>query len=842
MTTNEKSRPADGSNANRVNATDIITHIETAARLFAVPDAHAEVRAVGVKGSETHSGFYDMNMLDQLAHQAFRLDEDKRPTAIYITINPVDPLKWPTAPLKQVTENTKDTDILRRNWLPIDIDPVRSPAKSNATEDEKAAAMALMPQVREWLLAQGVPANAIISADSGNGAHILLAIDLPNDPNANNIVKRVLHALDMLFSNDRVKIDTSVGNAARIVKLYGTTTSKGKATPERPRRRSALLSVPDTVEVCPATVLEQIAATYDVGNFLSSANRQATSNGKRFDLPGWIEKHGLKVRFTKPWTDPQHRRWTLYILDHCPFNAEHNGTEARIGQTEDGNSLSFKCFHDSCNGNDWWALRDLLEPGWRDQWYLRSDAGNARRMADKYGGKIRYCAPWESWLVWDDKRLGVDERQQAKWLALETVKDLVKEAWALTKGTKEREDALKFAVVSEGAARIHAMLSLLQALPGVPIIPNELDRNPWLLNVNNGTLNLKTGELQPHRIEDLITQLAPVNYDPDAQCPQFEVFLDQIFEGNKALIDFVQRLMGYCLTGDVSEEILAILYGSGANGKTTFINTMMTLMGGYAKAAAPGLLMQRDREPHPTEQADLKGARFVSAAETKQGKNLDEETVKRLTGRDLITARRMGKDFFTFDPTHKIILATNYKPRIKGQEHGIWRRLRLIPFTVTIPEDKQDHQLEAKLKSELSGILNWALKGCFKWQLVGLQPPDEVKNATQEYRESEDIAGDFFAEHVTKSIDTKVSQPSLYQNYRNWAQHNGLQPMSPRRFNEEIRLRFNAEVTKSDGSKFWKGITQTGNGAHPFSVVEAEFQDSVSSTENADEELERMLS
>lgn len=315
---------------------------------------------------------------------------------------------------------------------------------------------------------------------------------------------------------------------------------------------------------------------------------------------------------------------------------------------------------------------------------------------------------------------------------------------------------------SNSASGIHNMIAMAKS--DLAIRLEELDTDPWLLNVENGTIDLRTGEIREHRKEDFITKLAPVTFDSDATCSQWGAFLRIVFKDDTELIGYMRRLVGYCLTGVTEEHILPFLYGTGANGKSTFCETILKLMGpDYAMKAAPDLLMAKRGESHPTDRADLWGKRFVACIETEEGRRMAEALTKELTGGDRVRARRMREDFWEFTPTHHVWLAGNHKPTITGADHGIWRRIKLIPFDVVISEAEQDKKLPAKLAAELPGILNWAIAGCLDWQRDGMQEPKIVQAATSAYSTEMDEVGQFIEERCERGPEFMVPATELYQ-------------------------------------------------------------------------------
>jgi putative DNA primase/helicase len=367
-----------------------------------------------------------------------------------------------------------------------------------------------------------------------------------------------------------------------------------------------------------------------------------------------------------------------------------------------------------------------------------------------------------------------------------TVRGIYAEA-SEAEDSQERKAIADHAKRSESAKRINDALRLARSEPSIPILPRERDADPWLLNVLNGTVDLRTRELRQHDRKDLITKLAPVEYDPDAKASTFEAFMVRKLP-SEALRRFVQRVIGYAAAGVVSEEVLVILYGVGANGKSTLVNVVMEALGDYAMQAAPDLLLAK-KGSHPTELADLFGARFVASVETDEGRRLAEGLVKQLTGRDPIKARRMREDFWQFDPTHTVFLATNHRPEVKGTDHAIWRRLKLVPFEVTIPEPEQDKGLPEKLREELPGILAWIVRGCWEWQRDGIGEPEEVKSATTSYRADMDVLAGFIEDRCVVDPDAWAAFADLYASYQDWCEESGEKAETKRRFGTRLKER-----------------------------------------------------
>ena len=432
-----------------------------------------------------------------------------------------------------------------------------------------------------------------------------------------------------------------------------------------------------------------------------------------------------------------------------------------------------------------------------------TDLGNARRLVRLFGDDLRFCNH-RGWFTWSGKRWEQDETGAIDRLAKATVRLIYNEA-ASCEDKDLREKIASHAHKSESDARIKAMIELARTEPEIVVRHAQLDFDPWRLNVANGTLDLRTGELQPHRREDLITKIIPIDFYPEATCPTWLSFLDRVMAANQALIRFIQKCVGYSLTGSNREQIFFILYGVGANGKSTFIIVVSALLADYAMQTRTETLMAKRGDQIPNDIARLAGARFVSAIETEGGRRLAESLVKQMTGGDRMTARFLHREFFEFEPTFKLWLAVNHKPRIVGTDHAIWRRVRLIPFNVIIPDDERDPDLPEKLKAELPGILAWAVQGNAMWQLHGLKAPQTVTQATEQYREESDPLATFIDDRCAVEPEAEIGKTELYKAFRSWAEEAGERDLSQRNFNERVAER-GFEDGRNMKNRFWKGL------------------------------------
>lgn len=428
-----------------------------------------------------------------------------------------------------------------------------------------------------------------------------------------------------------------------------------------------------------------------------------------------------------------------------------------------------------------------------------TELGNAERIAFEYGHIIKYVSEI-GWMLWDGKRWNVDNKKEIERITAKVLRGLYK---------SDDEGEQKWARYCE--KRNIRMNSIKDLMPLVPGEREEFDKHDYLFNVQNGVVDLKTGELMPHDRNLHLTKIANVEFIKDAECPNWLKFLDSIFLGDKELQEYMQRLVGYSLTGDISEQIMMFLVGGGSNGKSTFINTIKDLVGDYGKQAKSDTFIKKKETGANNDIARLVGSRFVSAIESEEGERLSESFVKQITGGEPVLARFLRQEFFEFIPNFKVFFTTNHKPIIGGLDEGIWRRVKLIPFNLNLPSHLRDKKLPEKLSLEMPGILNWAVEGCIKWQQSGLKEPRVVAEATGNYKHDMDILGPFLSEccYVKKDDENiKIEAKELYQVYDRFTYQNGDTAVkNSRSFNRMLETK---GFTKRKGAKnktYFYGIT-----------------------------------
>lgn len=436
--------------------------------------------------------------------------------------------------------------------------------------------------------------------------------------------------------------------------------------------------------------------------------------------------------------------------------------------------------------------------------FSTTDSGNAERVHVYAGSNFRYVTESGQWLLWDGQRWNPDSNGGMVRLFVSVMKLTGTQAFQLEQLAAKA--ITKHSLQSMDASKVSAGLQMLKSILGVSVSVNDLDADPWMIGTTDGMIDLKTGmPITPDRSK-LITKKIGTRYDESATCPTWGRFLHTVTNGDGELIQFLQSAVGYTLTGSNREQCLFFLHGSGQNGKGVFSETIKRLIGDYGQTA-PESLFTKDRNQSATNDvARLAGCRMAIAAELEEGSCFAESRIKSLTGGDTITARFLHQEFFDFAPSHHFWISGNHKPTVKGSDLGIWRRIRLIPFTVRISDAEKDPNLADKLADELPGILNWAIEGCLRWQREGLIPPHCVKQATEEYRIDEDVVGQFLQDCTVEDASGRVLISSLYEAYQAWASKGGIKrPDTARTLNRKLEERGNQRLM-SGGGRFWKGI------------------------------------
>jgi putative DNA primase/helicase len=432
-----------------------------------------------------------------------------------------------------------------------------------------------------------------------------------------------------------------------------------------------------------------------------------------------------------------------------------------------------------------------------------TDLGNARQFVLANSGEVRYSTQL-GWRVWNGRRWDPDNTGEV----LRRVRHMISSRYHVlpTLDQAERPKFLAHLMRSEKRERVEAVARLAQSEPEIAVTPGDFDQNAWWLNVLNGTLDLRTSKLQDHRAENLLTRLAPITYDPKATAPRFTRFLDEILP-NHELQRFVQRALGYSLTGMTQEQALFICHGTGANGKSSLLGAVSHVLGDYAAHARVETFLAKRYESGPTtDLAALVGARCVLTTEPDFGRWLAEGLLKDVTGGEPITCRFLYRDVFSYAPQFKLWLATNHRPRVRGTDLGLWRRIRLIPFEVTIKEEARDKKLLDQLKEESPGILRWLVEGCQAWQTEGLGTPEAVEKATGAYRHEQDVLGEFLAEECDVGDDCADTAAALYEAYSRWAIAAGEERLSKRGFGLLLGERgFRQDPSHKHGRR-WRGL------------------------------------
>ena len=442
-----------------------------------------------------------------------------------------------------------------------------------------------------------------------------------------------------------------------------------------------------------------------------------------------------------------------------------------------------------------------------------TEGGNASRLERLCGNDMRYCHTFKKWYIWDGQRWQVDNNGSAMRKAEMVVKDLYN--LASKAGCKaDREDITKFAHLTDSRKGLSNMLAIAANRATFAITSDKLDANLWVLGCENYTIDLTDCMPYEPKREDLITKSNGIKFDFDAECPLWINFLNQIFNNDNELVAYIQRAVGYSLTGTQKEQVFFMGYGEGSNGKTVFTTILMALLGEYAQKADFSTFLHQGERKIRNDLAALAGARVIVASEAKEGAKFSLDVIKDWTGGGKVTCRYLFGEYFTYVPEGKLWIETNPKPIITEQTFAAWRRVQAIPFSVTIPKEEQDRDLIDKLRMELPGILNWALEGLAEYHGIGLATPEIVKAAVEEYRKENDSLTCFISECCEFDKLKTCTNKELYEMaYKAFCGMSGMEPLSQPLFSKQLNKMFENKGVKSKRSKHgmaWIGIDLNG--------------------------------
>jgi putative DNA primase/helicase len=566
-----------------------------------------------------------------------------------------------------------------------------------------------------------------------------------------------------------------------------------------------------------------------------------SANKERFHM--WAKERGfrgdlrtLDIRKLLP-ADMLNGERDGKIFVPCPWSGQHttrgNGTDTVL--FFDGNSTpTFHCSHDHCSDKDIMSYLDHHEqrtPGCVDAACAKqyetqtedpthNDAGRADRFVERFGRDIRFVPEREVWLTWEHDRWRLDTDGAVKRFAVTLSKEMLVAAGNIPGNDEaaaaKRKAASKEALLCGDRHNIEDFVHLARVNPAVLLSVDKLDADPFVVGGRNWVIDLRTGASRAYTREDFLTRTLACDVDPNATCPRWEQFMVEVFP-DEDVRHFVHKAVGYSLTGNMREHVFFFLYGGGRNGKSVFVKTLEKyVLGKLSVRAGKGITTASENGKYPErEVAELAGARMILTSETEIGQKLNENVIKDLSGGDNMRGRHLYEGGFDFAPVGKLWIMGNHKPTIRGTDYGLWRRVRLIPFVQKFEGDKDDRQLEDKLAVEASGILNWCVRGCLLWQKEGLEMPDAIRAAVDEYKRDEDRLADFLEDCVSESCGGTLDHADLFKAYQRHCEDNGNRfPLTSRNLAKTLQDR-EWRRTRSKSSKcVWLGYALTG--ADPF--------------------------
>lgn len=644
-------------------------------------------------------------------------------TAAYVLMNPFSE--------ERIKEDAVDDGaVTRRWWLLLDVDHDRA-ADTNATNGELQRTDIVREAVKNYLTKCGWP--DAVEADSGNGRHLLYRIDLPNDDESKRIVNGVLAYLNRTFSRDGVHIDTKVGNASRITKLYGTMTRKGPATVERPHRLSCITRIPETLQPVAVADLKKIANLAPTKS-ATEALPQDVVAGSRNTL---LFREGCRLR-----------RLGLDEKAICAALTAINTERCRPAL--DGREV--ETVARSCAKYE--PAADLCPC---------TEAGDAEFFAACNADSLRFDHLSSDWLLFKEHFWSAQTDGEVYRLALDSIR--ARQGAAVKSTGDGRAKRISWALGGEARKRLTNQLALAQNIKPLADAGDKWNLEGHLLGVQNGVIDLHAGTLRPGRPEDRITLVSPLSYDSAASIRGWEKFILEVCDENSELAAYFQVVFGYILTGETREQAFWIFFGEGANGKSTLLEivTQHVIPNHSWSMNFPSDKWSESMSDY--QKAQLAGRRLVVSKENEKTQRLNTEFIKSLTGDEKISARHPYGRPFEFDPVAKFIMAVNHKPKIVDETHAMWRRVRLVPFLRTFPLNPG---FAKSLAAESAGALAWAVQGAVKYYREGMTTPEFVLAATQEYRQESDALTPFFTERCVIGPDKKTQAQPLFEALRAW--------------------------------------------------------------------------
>lgn len=743
----------------------------------------------------------------------------------------------------------------------IDVDSGDNKPYKNLDECSKA--------INDFILHTGIPFPSVIVA-SGNGYHCYWILNSPIE--INEWKPCALNLKNLCLKNNLLIDKSPTTDPARVLRTPGSRNMKDPANPKKvevvypePGESPILYDAKRLAQIF-SEKFDEITIENEAHNMPDRDVAQKQNNQKKgstplADLPeilekidpgssrdvwfqvgmGCVDEFGTKAKeIFSQWSQGYfHKKYDLGESPPKNFNSDDleiqwndwvNRSERGVTGITFGTVLWHSQNHQNKSNTTNLALIETVDQDIHNEFAgvsilenekILGDRQNALLFAEKYRGIFLYVWPLGTWFFWKghywQECLGGEIEAAAK-----EISDLIAETAirALKADNQNAKSLFMHAYKAQNRAQIKSMIELARSEHSMSEkILSNLNKDPHLLGVQNGVVDLRRGLLVTPSPEMRITKQCDASFVPGSKCNLWLSFLQDIFSDQET-IDSVQRLAGYSFTGHTTEEIMVICFGHGANGKSVLTNVLQKIAGNYGKSGSSNLLKARrddDTGPRP-DIASLCGARFVSVNEMQSGDHLDEQAVKILASREMISARHLYKDEFTYTPTAKIFLKTNHKPIIKGEDDGIWRRLVLIPFERKFAEHERDKNLEDKLMAEADGILEWVIEGAFKWYTSGLNLSQRIVSQSAIYRSESDLLGQFLEDEVDFSPNSRALDSTTYYEYTRWCTNNGTRALSKKRFTQKFEER-GIPIKKSSGSRYYAGITLKSSQGLPCSTA-----------------------